>query len=56
MLDNLLRNFQSLFSGHEFLRMNQMFEGFSPDLFMSNFNQNFGSDNDFFEMARRMSE
>ena len=41
MLGNLMRNFSELFSGHQFLRMNQMFSGFSPDQFMTNFNSNF---------------
>ena len=56
MLGNIFRNFQDLFSGHEFLRMNTLFQGFSPDQFMNNYQQNFYSDTDFLEMARRMSE
>ena len=52
----MLRTFQDLFSGHEFLRMNTMFQGFSPDTFMNNFNHNFMSEEHFMEMARRMSE
>lgn len=52
----MMRNFQDLFSGHEFLRMNTLFTGFSPDMFMSNFSSNFSSDEDFFERVRRMSE
>jgi hypothetical protein len=61
MLGNLMRSFQELFSGHQFLRMHTMFQGFSPDQFMTNFNSNFasgGSQNemDFFEMVRRISE
>jgi hypothetical protein len=38
------------------LRMNTVFSGFSPDMFMNNFNRNFHSDGDFYEMARQMSE
>ena len=56
MIGNLLRTFTDVFAGHEFLRMNSLFSGFSPDYFMSNFNSNFTSDTDFLEMARRMSE
>lgn len=56
IIGTYLRQFQELFSGHQFLRMNSMFNGFSPDTFMSNFNTNFSSDNDFMEMARQMSE
>ena len=51
-----MRNFQELFSGHEFLRMQTLFQGFSPDTFMNNFQGNFFSDEDFFERIRRMSE
>ena len=36
--------------------MRTVFEGFSPDTFMSNFNGNFFSDEDFLERIRRMSE
>lgn len=56
MLNNMMRNFQEIFSGHEFLRMNTMFAGFSPDMFMTNFNANFSSSEDFLERVRRMSE
>ena len=56
MINDMMRNFHELFSSHEFLRMNTMFSGFSPDMFMSNFNTNFTSDDDFFERIRRMSE
>lgn len=56
MLGNIFRNFQDLFSGHEFLRMNTIYQGFSPDTFMNNFQHNYFSDQDFLEMARRMSE
>ena len=38
------------------MRMQNVFEGFSPDTFMSNFNGNFSSDDTFFEAVRRMSE
>ena len=60
MLGSLMRGFSELFSAPQFLRMNQMFQGFSPDMFMTNFNSNFQSGNsgevDFFEMVRRISE
>jgi hypothetical protein len=56
MLNNIMRSFQELFSGHQFLRMNHVFQGFSPDIFMNNYNSNFQSENDFFEYVRRMSE
>ena len=41
--------------------MNTLFQGFSPDQFMNNFQSNFassagGNDQDFFEMVRRISE
>ena len=52
----MLRDFQNIFSGHEFLRMNHVFDGFSPDQFMTNFNQNFFSEEAFMEMAQRISE
>jgi hypothetical protein len=45
-----------MFSSHEFLRMPTLFNGFSPEMFMNNFNSNFNSDGDFMEMVRRMSE
>ena len=59
-----MRSFQNIFSGHQFLRMQSMFQGFSPDMFMTNFNSNFASggggyhqgSDDFFEMVRRISE
>lgn len=51
-----MRNFHNMFSSHEFLRMPTLFNGFSPEIFMTNFNSNFGSDGDFMEMVRRMSE
>jgi hypothetical protein len=41
MLGSLMRGFSELFSAPQFLRMNQMFQGFSPDMFMTNFNSNF---------------
>lgn len=43
MLGSLMRSFQNIFSGHQFLRMQSMFQGFSPDIFMTNFNSNFAS-------------
>ena len=56
-----MRGFSELFSAPQFLRMNTMYQGFSPDMFMTNFNSNFQSGNgnsdvDFFEMVRRISE
>lgn len=44
-----------VFNGREFLRMQMQYSDFNPNNFMSNFNQNFASD-DLFEMIRRMSE
>ena len=38
-----MRSFQEIFSGHQFLRMHSLFQGFSPDMFMTNFNSNFAS-------------
>ncbi|TNV85863.1 hypothetical protein FGO68_gene2314 [Halteria grandinella] len=63
MLGSIMRSFNDIFSGHQFLRMRQVFESVSPDLFMNNFNSNFQSGSgggmqgeDFFEMVRRISE
>jgi hypothetical protein len=36
--------------------MNQLFQGFSPDQFMTNYNSNFVNENELMEMVRRMSE
>ena len=36
--------------------MNNLFQGFSPDVFMSNYQSNFQTGDDFFEIVRRMSE
>jgi len=55
LVNDLLRNFMEVFSGREFLRMQMQYSDFNPNNFMSNFNQNFASD-DLFEMIRRMSE
>ena len=55
LVNDLLRNFMTVFNGREFLRMQMQYSDFNPNNFMSNFNQNFASD-DLFEMIRRMSE
>lgn len=55
LVNDLLRNFMTVFNGREFLRMQMQYNDFNPNNFMSNFNQNFASD-DLFEMIRRMSE
>lgn len=55
-IESLMRNFMNLFSGNnQFMRMQMQYEEFSPNNFMSNFQQNFASD-DIFEMIRRISE
>ena len=55
MVNDLLRSFMDIFTGHEFLRMRTQYSDFSPNDFMQNFNQSFESDA-LFEIVRRMSE
>ena len=55
MVNDLLRSFMDIFTGHEFLRMRTQYSDFNPNDFMQNFNQSFESDA-LFEIVRRMSE
>jgi len=52
----MLASFQHLFSGHQFLRMQQTMNGSSPSEFMQNYEGNFNQSEDIFEMVRRLSE
>ena len=52
----MLASFQHLFSGHQFLRMQQTMNGASPSEFMQNYDSNFNPGDDIFEMVRRLSE
>lgn len=54
-INNILVTFQSLFTGYQFLRMNQAFAGVSPSNFMDNFNSSFNPDNELLEIVRRIS-
>ena len=55
LVNGILQDFMGVFSGRDFLSMQTQYSDFNPDSFMSNFNQNFASD-DLFEMIRRVSE
>ena len=55
LVNDILRDFMNVFSGRDFRSMQTQYSDFNPDNFMSNFNQNFASD-DLFEMIRRVSE
>ena len=55
-INRMLQNFQALFTGHQFLRMQQAMNGVAPGEFMGNFNSSFAPGDDVFEMVRRMSE
>ena len=55
LVNDILRDFMDVFNGRDFMRMQTQYSEFNPNDFMSNFNQNFASD-DLFEIIRRMSE
>ena len=55
-INTLLQRFTVIFSGYQFLRMQQEFHGVSPNAFMANFNSSFSPDDALLEMVRRMSE
>lgn len=57
LVNDLLGRFNDVFSSHQFLRMRTMNADFDPRMFMQNFSQNFGGNDDsILEMVRRMSE
>ena len=55
IVNDLLRSFMDIFTGHEFMRMRHQYSDINPNDFMSNFQQSFDSDA-LFEIVRRMSE
>lgn len=55
-INHMLANFQQLFTGHSFLRMQTSLNGASPSDFMHNFESSFNPSDDIFEMVRRISE
>jgi len=52
----MLSQFHTLFSGHQFLRMQTSMNGASPSDFMHNYQSTFNPGEDIFEIVRRMSE
>ena len=55
LVNDILRDFMDVFNSRDFVRMQSHYSDFNPNDFMSNYNQNFASD-DLFEMIRRVSE
>ena len=55
LVNDILRDFMDVFNSRDFVRMQSNYSDFNPNDFMSNYNQNFASD-DLFEMIRRVSE
>ena len=55
LVNDILRDFMDVFNSRDFVRMQSHYSDFNPNDFMSNYNQNFASD-DLFEIIRRVSE
>lgn len=54
-INHLVHTFQRLFSGMQFLRMQQDLGGVGPSAFVNNFNQQFSLDDSMLDLARRIS-
>jgi len=55
-INRMLGLFQHLFTGHQFLRMQQVYSGFSPSDFMNNYDASFNPNDEVIEIVRRISE